>query len=166
MVRRPCRQPSTVHHPQSCPQSCPQSVFHRPCIHSHAHSLVHSPPSTVHASAPFASCQHSADRAWPHPVRHSRTSDLELYIVGHELCLRRLCHGNIGGAPSTSMDECAIHCTGRKRRGDTLQDNERANIGARLEWFQCCICHRWCNQRCCVFCMDDACPYNSRRSNL
>ena len=32
MVRRPCRQPSTVHHPQSCPQSCPQSVFHRPCI--------------------------------------------------------------------------------------------------------------------------------------
>ena len=28
------------------------------------------------------------------------------------------------------------------------------------------VLHRWCNQRCCVFCMDDACPYNSRRSNL
>ena len=40
----------------------------------------------------------------------------------------------------------ACPAPGRKRRGGTL--DERPSLGPRMEWFQCNICCRWCNQRC------------------
>ena len=45
-----------------------------------------------------------------------------------------------------SDTESGVVVLGRKRRGGTL--DERPSLGPRMEWFQCNICCRWCNQRC------------------
>ena len=45
-----------------------------------------------------------------------------------------------------SDTESGVVVLGRKRRGGAL--DERPSLGPRMEWFQCNICCRWCNQRC------------------